>query len=184
MKYAVLFRGLNVGGKNIVKMEDLRKLLLDLGLSGVKTYIQSGNAVFESGLDETALCDAVRDGFARRFGFTSDVLLRSMDELRILIDRLPVTEAELLAAEAADPNAEHLYVYFLEHPPERAQLDNLCSECADADRLTAGQRELYLLCYQSIRKSKLAARASRIFGSATVRNWKTILKLYEMMAAL
>ncbi|MBP1737393.1 MAG: hypothetical protein H6Q60_1274 [Oscillospiraceae bacterium] len=184
MNYAALFRSLNVGGKNIVKMEDLRQFLLDLQLDRVKTYIQSGNAVFQSSLDETALRHAIGDGFHQRFGFSSDVLIRSVDELLLLIDLLPFSNAERLAAEAADPKAEHFYVYFLDYPPEPAQLDTLRGACVGADQVCAGQRELYLLCDQSIRKSKLAARASKTFGTATVRNWKTVCKLHELMSAL
>ena len=68
MKYVALFRGINVGGKNIVKMADLRQLLLDLGLSKVKTYIQSGNAFFETPLSEDDLLEKIRTGFSGRFG--------------------------------------------------------------------------------------------------------------------
>ena len=75
MKYAALFRGINVGGKNIVKMADLRQLLWDLGLGKVQTYLQSGNAVFESALEEITLRDKIQDGFAERFGFESIVLI-------------------------------------------------------------------------------------------------------------
>jgi uncharacterized protein (DUF1697 family) len=63
MKYAVLFRGINVGGKNTVKMAELKQLLIDSGLFNVKTYIQSGNAVFETTLDEAALLRKIKDGF-------------------------------------------------------------------------------------------------------------------------
>uniref|UniRef100_UPI003A5C85A7 DUF1697 domain-containing protein n=1 Tax=Muricomes intestini TaxID=1796634 RepID=UPI003A5C85A7 len=52
MQYVALFRGINVGGKNIVKMAALRQLFLNLGLHKVQTYIQSGNVAFESYLDD------------------------------------------------------------------------------------------------------------------------------------
>lgn len=55
MKYVAMFRGINVGGKNVVKMDDLKQLFLDLGLFKIKTYIQSGNVVFETILDEASL---------------------------------------------------------------------------------------------------------------------------------
>ena len=74
MKYVVLFRGINVGGKNIVKMNDLKQLLLDLELKNVQTYVQSGNAVLDSDLDETSLQNKICDGFVKRFGFESEFL--------------------------------------------------------------------------------------------------------------
>lgn len=184
MKYAALFRGINVGGKNVVKMDDLKKLLLDLGLLKVKPYIQSGNIVFEATLDEAYLQDAIYSGFFERFGFRSDVMIRSIDEIGTLIDRLPITSEEIAAAQAVDPQVEHLYVYFLDCMPEQTRINAICKENLGPDILRTGKRELYLLCHQSIRKSKLAACTTKVFNSATVRNWKTVNKLYDMLTAL
>ncbi len=184
MKYVALFRGINVGGKNVVAMKELERLLLDLGLSKVKTYIQSGNAVFETELDEAALFDLIKQGFLNRFGFESNVLIRSIVEIRVLIEELPLTATEITEAEAADPQVEHLYVYFLECAPVPAQINAICKENTDTDILKVGNRELYLLCHQSIRLSKLATRTSKTFTSATVRNWKTVNKLFDLLSNL
>lgn len=180
MRYAALFRGINVGGKNRVKMDELTRLLHGLGLGEVKTYIQSGNAVFESELDGPALQKAISAGFAARFGFESAVMLRSADEMGALIGRLPFPADEIAAAEAAAPDAEHLYVYFLEHPPGQAALDAL-SAWPGPDLVRPGARELYLLCHESVRLSKLAIRAAKEFGPATVRNWNTVQRLCDML---
>ena len=118
MKYVALFRGINVGGKNIVKMQNLKQLLLDLGFQQVNTYIQSGNVAFEAALEEAPLRDRIHTAFSECFGFESDVILRSMDELDTLVDRLPFSAEQIAKAEAADPQVEHLYVYFLANPPE------------------------------------------------------------------
>lgn len=182
MKYAVLFRGINVGGKNVVKMNDLKQLLFDLGLKKVKTCVQSGNAILESDIDETALQSMIHDGFVKRFEFESGVIIRNIDEMQSLIAQLPFSTDEMNAAETADPQVEHPYVYFIDIPPEQFQLDTICREYAGPDMLWAGKRELYLLCYQSIRKSKLAVRMTKTFDIATVRNWKSVCNLYYMMA--
>ena len=184
MKYAALFRGINVGGKNIVKMADLRQLLFDLGLNKVKTYIQSGNAVFETSLGEADLSEKIKTGFSGRFGFESNVLIRTIDEIRDLIEQFPIPPEKIAEAEAADPQVEHLYVYFLETSPEMFQVNALSNENTSPDMLFAGKRELYFLCHQSIRNLKLASGMSKIAGSATVRNWKTVGKLYDMMNEL
>lgn len=184
MKYVALFRGINVGGKNIVKMQDLKQLLLDLGFQQVNTYIQSGNVVFEAALEEAPLRDRIRTAFSERFGFESDVILRSMDEINTLVDRLPFSAEEIAKAEAADPQVEHLYVYFLENLPELSKLDAICKKHTGPDLFQAGEREIYLLCSESIRKSKLAIGISQAFDSATARNWKTVLKLTDMLAKL
>lgn len=184
MKYAALFRGINVGGKNIVKMAQLERLLLDLGLCKVKTYIQSGNAVFEAILGEKELLSRISVGFFSRFGFESNVIIRSIDELQELIEQLPFTPEELAEADIADPQVEHLYVYFLSHPLEQRLINTICEECIGNDLVAAGKRELYLLCRQSVRKSKISILISKTFDSATVRNWKTIDKLYDMLVNL
>ncbi len=184
MKYAVLFRGINVGGKNIVRMNDLKQLLLNLELRNIQTYVQSGNAVLESDLDECALENKIYDGFIKRFGFQSSVIIRNIDEMQSLIARLPFGPEEIAAAEKAALQVEHLYVYFLDKPPTRDQIALLCEGYDGPDQLSAGKRELYFLCHQSIRKSKLAVRMSRIFHSATVRNWKSICNLNNMLADL
>lgn len=181
MKYAALFRGINVGGKNIVKMADLKQLLTDLGLCEVETYIQSGNAVFETPLDELTLLAEIKGGFVDRFRFASNTVVRSQDEIRELIEQLPFTGAEITEAEAVNSQVEHLYVYFLDNPPEQALIDKIRPEDIGADKLRIGKREVYLLCRQSIRNSKVAACISKIFDSATVRNWRTVNKLYDMM---
>lgn len=180
----VLFRGINVGGKNVIKMNDLKQLLLDLGLQNVKTYVQSGNAVLESDLDEISLQDKIHADFVKRFGFESGVILRNIDEMRDLVAQLPFTSDERAAAETADLQVEHLYVYFFNNLPEQSQIDLICKECAGSDKLRAGKREMYLLCHQSIRKSKLAVRMSKTFDTATVRNWKSVCNLYEMLITM
>lgn len=165
-------------------MDNLKWLFLDLGLLKVKTYIQSGNVVFETTLAKTSLQNIIYAGFVERFGFKSDVTIRTINEIKALIDELSIFAAELAAAEAANPQVEHLYVYFLDHSPEQPQIDNICKEYAGPDILRAGKREVYLLCHQSVRESKLAIHTAKVFDSATVRNWKTVIKLYNMMASL
>lgn len=181
MQYIALFRGLNVGGKNIIKMDGLKQLFHDLGFLKVKTYIQSGNVIFESLLEEASLQDAIYTGFTQRFGFESGVTIRSIDEMGALIDNLSISPEEIAAAEAADPQVEHLYVYFLDYPPKQPQIENICKLNVGPDILRVGKRELYILCYQSIRKSKLATAIAKKFDSATVRNFRTVNKLYDML---
>jgi uncharacterized protein (DUF1697 family) len=180
VQYAALFRGINVGGKNAVRMAELRQMLEGLGLRDVRTYIQSGNAVFAADADAAALREAIEAGFAARFGFASGVAVRSADELRALVEGLPFAPAEIEAAEAANPDVEHLYAYFLDGPAAPGAAEALSAGAAGPDRLVARGRELFLLCFGSVRDSKLAARLPRAFPSATARNWRTVVKLLEL----
>ncbi len=182
MKYAAFFRGINVGGKNTVKMADLKQLLGELGLKNVQTYIQSGNAVFETRLGEAALVEKIEAGFSERFGFDSNVIVRSEDELGAMIHNLPFSAHEISTVQNADPQVEHLYVYFLDEPRQAASAGECCRDALGSDKMQPGQRELYVLLRRSIRLSKLAACLSKVFHTATVRNWKTVTKLYGLMA--
>jgi uncharacterized protein (DUF1697 family) len=184
MKYVALFRGINVGGKNLVKMDMLRQLFQELGCFHVKTYIQSGNVVFESDLKEASLKDVIQTKFVEQFGFESNVVLRHIEELTTLINQLPFLTEEIAEAEAADTDVEHLYIYFLDESPDQAQVDEICNSYEGPDILRMGERELYLLCYPSIRKSKLGVRMAKVFPLATVRNWNTVNKLYDIMKTI
>jgi uncharacterized protein (DUF1697 family) len=181
MKNVALFKGINVGGKNVVKMDDLKQLFSNLGLLEVKTYIQSGNVIFETDLDESTLQKIVCAGFENQFRFKSNVIIRNLAEMQSVIAALPFSMAEIVDAEASDTQVEHLYVHFFDHIPEQIQFDCNFIEDAGQDFLRIGKREAYLLCHQSIRKSKLAIKAAKVLNSSTVRNWKTVNKLYDMM---
>lgn len=181
MKYTVLFRGLNVGGKSKVKMAELEAMLKALGYQNVKTYIQSGNALLDAEADEAMLISQIRTAFKERFGFEIGIAVRTLPELRTLIDGLPYGTEQIAQAQAADPEVEHLYVYFLDVPPKGEQMEALRESSVPGDAVHAGAREIYLLCAQSVRLSKTAIRLSKLFSGATERNWNTVNKLYALL---
>ncbi len=183
MMYAAFFRGLNVGGNGAVKMADLRAMLDGLGYGGVRTYIQSGNAVFCCGEAEAECAARIRQAFAARFGFESGVALRTAAELGGLLEHVPFTQAELDAAQAAEPDVEHLYVYMADAPVAQEELDALSTGYAGPDRLLARGREIYLLCHESVRTSKPAARLAKLQRPLTARNLRTIRAVLELMDA-
>ncbi len=183
MRYVALFRGLNVGGRNIVKMAELKAMLTELGLEDVRTYIQSGNALFSSGEGEAALSLAIERAFTDRFGFHSGVALRAQDELAAIVSGVPFSLEEIVAAEKAAAGAEALYCYLLAETAPRAEIEMLCASYTGRDRLVASGREIYLLCRQSIRDSKPAMSLQKLALPMTSRNLKTLRKLYELMIA-
>jgi uncharacterized protein (DUF1697 family) len=178
MKTIAFFRGINVGGKNTVKMAGLREMFAGLGLKSVKTYIQSGNALFDTDETEAALAPKIERGFAAAFGFDSAVVLRTEQELAGIINNIPFSAEEIAEAEAAANGAESLYCYLL---PQAAPVDEVNAVCAaydGKDRFVASWREIYLLCHQSIRDTKLPLQ--KLKTPATARNLKTLRKLYEL----
>lgn len=181
MKYIALFRGINVGGKNIVKMADLKTLFVGLGYSHVQTYIQSGNAIFDADEEIETIQAHIQNAFSEMFGFESAVLLRTKDDITTVLGNPPFSPADIAQAEAANPDVEHLYVYFLEETSTQESFQRIYAEYQGADRLSIWRKALFLLCHQSIRNSKLAATLSQLNIPMTSRNWKTLCKLHDML---
>ncbi len=87
LKYIAFLRGINVSGQKIIKMELLRKVVSEAGYTGVKTYIQSGNLLFDS--DETdikQLMLAIEDLVEKSFGFRTDVIVRKITEIESIVN--------------------------------------------------------------------------------------------------
>jgi uncharacterized protein (DUF1697 family) len=75
-RFVALLRGINVGGKHRVPMAELRALAEELGLTRVRTYVQSGNLVFAAGRKAGALEAKLERGIEERFGFEVPVFVR------------------------------------------------------------------------------------------------------------
>lgn len=181
MRYVAFFRGINVGGKNIVKMAELKKLFYGFGFQKIQTYIQSGNVVFDAEENASQVMDKIREGFLAAFGFESALMLRTAEEMTGIIDGLPFSEEEISEAETSDPAVEHLYVYLLDGTDVRERAEQLLSSYTGPDLMRIGTNEIYLLCHESVRNSKLAVLLGKLNVPMTARNWKTITKLSEMI---
>ncbi|MBT2444284.1 DUF1697 domain-containing protein [Streptomyces sp. ISL-36] len=177
--YALLLRGINVGGHRKVPMAELRSLLAELGHRNVRTHLQSGNAVFTTDADdlgEDGLTTAVEDALEKRFGFRVDCLVRSGEYLAAVADACPFPAAEL--------EGKQLHVTYFSQPvgPERFAAIDPAAFLPEEFRL--GDRALYLYAPEGLGRSKLAEVLSRpalMRGLvATSRNWNTVVKLVEM----
>jgi uncharacterized protein (DUF1697 family) len=181
--YIAWLRGINVGGKNMIKMPLLKAALETLGLSGVQTYIQSGNVVFASNEDEDALCARIEAKIKETFGFAVPVILRTDAELTGLLADCPYTAEEIEKAEKVS-GVESLYAAFFRDAPPTGLSARLETLAGDADRFALRGRDVYLLFSHSIRDSRLAAAMQKTDAPPTVRNFNTIRKLLDLAAAL
>lgn len=75
MVYAALMRGINVGGKHRVKMDELKDVFAESGMQAPRTYIQSGNVVFRSDRQKAEIKEILTDAFEKKFGFRSEIIL-------------------------------------------------------------------------------------------------------------
>ncbi|MFS0782699.1 DUF1697 domain-containing protein [Bacillus sp. 1P06AnD] len=181
--YIAFLRGINVGGKNKIKMAELRILLEGMGLKTVQTYIQSGNVLFEADEDPQQVERGIARQIEGRFGFRIDVVVRNALELERIIHTCPFSEQ---AIEEADKTCEGepLHVAFLKEDPLQEGIDMLATLASCEEEYVIDGREVYLLFPRSIRYSKLAGQLNKLGVPATARNWKTINKLAAMAKAL
>jgi uncharacterized protein (DUF1697 family) len=175
--YAALLRGINVSGHNRVPMADLRALLSGMGHSGVRTYLQSGNAVFTSpSEDEDALAVSLEQAIEEHFGFPVGCLVRSAAYLRAVAAACP------FPADTLEGKQLHLTFFSESVAPERLTSLDPAGYLPEEFRL--GDRALYLYAPDGLGRSKLAqalARPGLLKGvTATSRNWNTVVKLVEM----
>lgn len=177
--YIALLRGINVGGKNIIKMAELKRVFEKIELYDVKTYIQSGNVLFKSNESEEALRNKIEHEIEAVFGFSVKVILRTIAELEKIVSDCPFSETEILEAESAS-ETESLYVAILSHAPLKERIEYLNSCRSESDDYRVIGRDIFLLFHNSIRNSKLANNIQKLDVTATVRNWKTMNKLVKL----
>ncbi|GAA3506780.1 DUF1697 domain-containing protein [Streptomyces prasinosporus] len=178
--YAALLRGINVGGGRRVPMADLRALLEGLGHRGVRTHLQSGQAVFTSGRgDEESLAAELAAAVGRRFGFGVDVIVRDHAYLKAVADACPFPAAEL------EPRQLHVTYFSAPVGPERFAGIDRAAHLPEEFRL--GDRALYLYAPNGLGRSRLAEQLAKPRVNkgviATTRNWNTVTRLVELTRA-
>jgi uncharacterized protein (DUF1697 family) len=168
-----LFRAVNVG-PNALPMKELVAILEGLGARNVKTYIQSGNVVFESPeKDASRLSSRIGQEIKKRRGFEPHVLLLETEDIERAIRKNPFPEA------ASDPRA--LHAGFLASKPQKPDLKALERLKSGSEQFRLIDRVFYLHAPDGIGRSKLAARAEKLLGvPMTDRNWRTVCTIRDM----
>ena len=175
-----MLRGVNVGKANRIKMDALRALYESLRLEEPQTYVQSGNVVFKTEERDVArLTKRIEDGIERKFGFHSDVVLRTVSELREVVAKNPFAKRRGI-------HPGKLLVTFLAGAPHADARDKMSKLKTDPEELRIEGREVYVYFPNGMGRSKLPWPAiGRALGtSGTGRNWNSVTKLLEMAEAL
>jgi uncharacterized protein (DUF1697 family) len=182
-RYVALLRGINVGTAKQVAMADLKALFEALGYADVKTHLRSGQAVLTAD-DKAAASMAtdIEDAITRTLGMSVSVVIRSRAELAAVIkaNRLVTPDRDL----------SRLFCVFLSEPIKAADLSAMEPATYEPDQfvLARGGREIFLWLPDGMGTSKLGVvRWDRVTGHkglvATARNWRTTLKLLELLDA-
>lgn len=169
MTQVLLLRGINVGGHGKLPMAQLRTILAELGAVNARTYIQSGNAVFEGDLQAETVAAAIE----QVVGFRPAAMVLSARAFRNLMKSNPFAAA----AEAA-PKSVHAWIGTSPLP----SLDPATEALAQNEQVSVAGQACYLHAPDGIGRSKLAAKLDRAFGQpVTARNWRTISALAAML---
>src|SRR5512141_1424618 len=178
-RYVALLRGINVGGKNSIKMADLRACFERDRFEDVATYIQSGNVLFgsrDSGI--ARLTERIERMLAASFSYEASVVIRSRAQMQAILDEAP-------EGFGSDPRRYRCDVVFLKHPlTPRAAIEQVSTR-EGVDHVWVGPRVLYF--------ERLIARASQsrmakivslpTYRSMTIRNWRTTTELLRLLSA-
>jgi uncharacterized protein (DUF1697 family) len=177
-----LLRGINLGSTNRIAMPELRSALADAGFENVRTYVQSGNILLDTELEEGALAEIVATLIADRFALAVPVVVRGAAELAEVVAGNPFPDAALTAPKL-------LQVTFLSSPLPadvaarvRGASDGAFAPETEAISLALSRRNVYGWHPQGIHQSKLARELSdrKLGVIATARNWTTVTTLLEM----
>jgi len=166
----VLLRGVNVGGRNKLPMKAFTAALEALGCENVKTYIQSGNAVFDGAASAADIGSAVK----KAAGFTPHVFVTNVTAFK------KAAAANPFKGEAA-ANGKSVHLFLLDDAPKAAAVETLGELKRAKEDFAVGGKALYLFTPEGLAGSKIAERIDRTLGvTTTARNWNTVEALIAL----
>ena len=177
--YISILRGINVGGHKLIKMQALTKLYEDLGFKNVKTYIQSGNVVFQAKqTDSTLLEEMISKKITEIFTFEVPIIVTLQKEIAKIHKNNP-----FIYEKNYDTNL--LHVTFLSQKPKQADIAKITGDFGK-DEFIISDKAVYLYCPNSYSNSKLTNTffENKLKVSATTRNWKTTTELLNMSLSI
>ena len=177
--YIAFLRGVNVGGHTI-KKEEFIEVFSSLGFSNVRTFIASGNVLFESDeIDEKALEKRIEDALQKRFGYEVKTMLRKDSELKKMIEEKPFGDEK-------ESETQKLYVIFQSDTLSSSLTLPITSEKEGYEVIHADEREVYLITYR-LPTGRYGDWSSlgKLFEkeiAITMRNWNTIVRIHALLS--
>ena len=171
--YIALLRGINVSGQKKVPMDTLREVLANMELKSIKTYIQSGNVVFQSlQTDKRILEQTISDALQRNFGFEVPVLVHNANSLKMILDQCPFQEEEMLSS----------YFTLLHDIPKKELIETISKERYPDETFVIKEQCVYFYSKNGYGRAKCNNNffERKLKVVATTRNYKTMQKLIAM----
>jgi len=174
--YISLLRGINVSGQKKIKMADLRAHYEAIGFTEVQSYIQSGNVLFKSSInDESAIAKKIANKIKKEYGFDVPILITTKKSLKKIISKNPF-------AKKADVDIKKLYVTFMAELPNKALSKTLQAHEDPNDEIIIDKQIIYIHYANGAGRTKLTNNffERKLKVQCTTRNWRTVNKLFEM----
>jgi uncharacterized protein (DUF1697 family) len=172
MRYIALLRGINLGGKTMMKMDDLKAVFVNLGFKDVVSYINSGNLAFDTRkTSEAKLVDMIETAVEARFGRRVDVMVREQRDIQRIIDSNPF--------DGQYDSHKEMHVLFLREDLIGEKEERLQEASPPGERYVIKGREIYAHLTAGVANSLLTKGffEKKPRASYTGRNWRTVLKL-------
>ena len=175
MRYVALLRGINVGGKTMMKMEELRTSFEALGFTNVASYINSGNLAFDTvSTAEAKLTEKIEKKIENDFGRSVPVMVRQQKDIERIMAENPFTgEYE---------SHKEMHVLFLKEEMPSEKRDQLLAAAVPPERFAVTAREIYCLLPMGVADSLLGKSfiEKQLKVAVTGRNWRTVGKLVKL----
>ena len=174
--YISILRGINVSGQKMIKMPELLKMYEALKFNNVKTYIQSGNVIFQT---EKITCQDLEKNISKKiatdFHFEIPVLVKEKTELIVILKNNPFVNKR-------KEDVTKLHVTFLSQEPDQANLEKIKNGQYNGDEFILFGKTIYLFCPNGYGRTKLTNNffENKLKMVATTRNWNTINQVVEI----
>ena len=174
--YISLLRGINVSGQKKIKMAALKVVYESLKFEHVKTYIQSGNVVFQSSNDKVTIKNNIETAIKEHFDFDVPVLILTHEQLENTAKSLPFPAIDI------EEEGSKIIVFFLSESVSNDQEKTFGAYLTNSEQLVLDQNVIYLYCPEGSGKSKLTNKLveTKLGLTSTARNIKTVNKLLSL----
>lgn len=174
--YVALIRGINVGRAKRIAMAELRKFFKELGYSGIRTVLNSGNVLFAARkASQKELAIRLEMALDKRFGIAARVVVVGASDFIAVVNENPLLDVS--------DNPSRLQVAFFTDPSFMGNLQGLTQRNWSPEAIALGHHAAYLWCPSGVLKSELLKNVGRLTGDkVTMRNWSTVMKLYRLVS--
>ena len=176
IKRVAILRGINVGGRRKILMADLKALISKLAFKDVTTYIQSGNVIFNAKdkIKNNEIEDKITKAIKKKYDFDVPVIVKTENEFNEIISTNPFEKGEEI---------ERLHFTFLKEIPAKEHLEKMATYDYSPDQFEIQGSNVFVFCSKKYSDTKLTNKffESKLKTTATTRNWKTILKISQLM---